>query len=54
VETLATRAGMLVMPEPERAARLDRIREFLARTPETAEGEFSLPMLTCVLRTRRS
>jgi SAM-dependent methyltransferase len=53
VETLATRAGMLVMPERERAARLDQIRAFLARTPETAEGEFNLPMLTCVLRTRR-
>ncbi|HET6561583.1 MAG TPA: class I SAM-dependent methyltransferase [Marmoricola sp.] len=53
VETLATRAGMLVMPKQERAARLGQIRAFLARTPETAEGEFSLPMLTCVLRTRR-
>lgn len=53
VETLATRAGMLVMPEEERAVRLGQIRAFLARTPETAEGEFSLPMLTCVLRTRR-
>lgn len=54
VETLATRAGMLVMPEQERAARLDQIRAFLAKAPETAEGEFTLPMSTCVLRTRRS
>lgn len=53
VETLATRAGMLVMPEPERRARLDRIRDFLAGRPETASGEFDLPMLTCVLRTAR-
>ncbi|MDI1465149.1 class I SAM-dependent methyltransferase [Catellatospora sp. KI3] len=52
-ETLATRAGMLVMPEPERAAGLARIRDFLAGRPETADGEFTLPMLTCVLRTRR-
>ena len=53
VATLATRAGMLVMPEEEREARLAQIRAFLASRPETAEGEFSLPMLTCVLRTRR-
>ncbi|MFI5834210.1 class I SAM-dependent methyltransferase [Micromonospora sp. NPDC051300] len=53
VATLATRAGMLVMPEPERAATLDRIRAFLASRPETAHGEFTLPMLTCVLRVRR-
>ncbi|MBV9830769.1 MAG: methyltransferase domain-containing protein [Marmoricola sp.] len=51
--TLATRAGMLVMTPPERAARLDRIRRFLHSRPETGEGEFDLPMLTCVLRARR-
>ncbi|WP_041626045.1 class I SAM-dependent methyltransferase [Stackebrandtia nassauensis] len=54
VATLATRAGMLVMPEPEREATLGRIRDYLANRPETAEGEFVLPMLTCVLRMRRS
>lgn len=53
VATLATRAGMLVMPEQEREATLDRIRAFLASRPETARGEFTLPMLTCVLRVRR-
>jgi SAM-dependent methyltransferase len=53
VATLATRAGMLVMPEPERAATLGRIRAFLASSPETADGEFTLPMLTGVLRVRR-
>jgi SAM-dependent methyltransferase len=53
VATLGTRAGMLVMPEPERQSTLRRIRRFLARCPETAEGEFTLPMLTCVLRVRR-
>lgn len=53
VATLATRAGMLVMPEQDRKATLDRIRAFLASTPETAHGEFTLPMLTCVLRVRR-
>ncbi|WP_430497831.1 class I SAM-dependent methyltransferase [Micromonospora trifolii] len=53
VATLATRAGMLVMPEAERAATLDRIRAFLGSRPETAHGEFTLPMLTGVLRARR-
>ncbi|WP_247670026.1 hypothetical protein [Micromonospora sp. H61] len=53
VATLATRAGMLVMPEEERAATLDRIRAFLGGRPETAHGEFALPMLTGVLRARR-
>lgn len=53
VETLATKAGMLVMPEPERAAALGRIREFLESRPESASGEFTLPMLTGVLRVLR-
>jgi SAM-dependent methyltransferase len=53
VATLATRAGMLVMPEQEREATLGRIRTFLASRPETARGEFTLPMLTGVLRVRR-
>jgi SAM-dependent methyltransferase len=53
VAALATRAGMLVMPEQERDATLSRIRAFLASRPETARGEFTLPMLTGVLRVRR-
>jgi SAM-dependent methyltransferase len=52
VASLATRAGMLVMPEQERAATLARIRAFLSSRPETALGEFNLPMLTGVLRVR--
>ncbi|RAO36093.1 Demethylmenaquinone methyltransferase [Micromonospora saelicesensis] len=54
VATLATRAGMLVMPDEQREATLGRIRSFLGRRPETAHGEFTLPMLTGVLRARRS
>jgi SAM-dependent methyltransferase len=50
VATLGTRAGVLVMPEPEREATLGRIRAYLASRPETAGGEFTLPMLTGVLR----
>ncbi|WP_018784354.1 class I SAM-dependent methyltransferase [Micromonospora sp. CNB394] len=53
VATLATRAGMLVMPDRDRAEALDRIRAYLAGRPETTDGEFTLPMLTCVLRVRR-
>ncbi|WFE40348.1 class I SAM-dependent methyltransferase [Micromonospora sp. WMMD998] len=53
VATLATRAGMLVMPAGERQRTLGRIRAFLASRPETADGAFTLPMLTCVLRVRR-
>lgn len=53
VATLATRAGVLVMPEQEQEVTLGRIRDFLASRPETAHGEFTLPMLTGVLRVRR-
>ncbi|MDH2413847.1 class I SAM-dependent methyltransferase [Nocardioides sp. CER19] len=53
VATLATRAAMLVMPDQERMARLSQIRAFLSSRPETAQGDFTLPMLTCVLRVRR-
>jgi ubiquinone/menaquinone biosynthesis C-methylase UbiE len=53
VATIATRAGVLVMPEQEQEATLSRIRAFLASRPETASGEFTLPMLTGVLRVRR-
>jgi SAM-dependent methyltransferase len=52
VATLATKAGMLVMPAPQRQARLGQIRAYLAGRPETARGEFTLPMLTGVLRAR--
>jgi SAM-dependent methyltransferase len=53
VATFATKAGVLVMPEQEREVTLDRIRMFLASRSETALGEFTVPMLTGVLRARR-
>jgi len=53
VAALATRAGMLVMPEQERETTLARVRDYLASRPETSRGEFTLPMLTGVLRVRR-
>ncbi|MEV7331673.1 class I SAM-dependent methyltransferase [Micromonospora sp. NPDC093244] len=52
VATLATRAGLLVMGDPDRDAVLGRVRDFLGSRPETADGEFTLPMLTAVLRAR--
>ncbi|GAA4264048.1 class I SAM-dependent methyltransferase [Dactylosporangium darangshiense] len=53
VETIATRAGVLVMPDQDREATLGRIHDLLASRPETAGGEFTLPMLTGVLRVRQ-
>ncbi|MDQ6686277.1 MAG: class I SAM-dependent methyltransferase, partial [Actinomycetota bacterium] len=53
VATFATKAGLLVMPGQEQEATLGRIRAFLASRPETARGEFTLPMLTGVLRVWR-
>jgi SAM-dependent methyltransferase len=53
VATLATRAGMLVMPEQDREAALGRIHAFLASRPEIGSGGFTLPMSTGVLRVRR-
>ncbi|MEU8920131.1 class I SAM-dependent methyltransferase [Kitasatospora sp. NPDC048545] len=54
VATLGTKAGVLVMPEREREALLSRTRAYLEGRPETADGAFVLPMLTGVLRVRRS
>ncbi|NBH08600.1 class I SAM-dependent methyltransferase [Amycolatopsis sp. SID8362] len=51
VATIATRAGVLAMSEQERKATLGRIRTFLTSRPETT-GEFTLPMLTGVLRVK--
>jgi SAM-dependent methyltransferase len=53
VAKIATHAGLLIMPDEQRAATLGRIRDFLASRPETAGGEFILPTLTGVLRVRR-
>ncbi len=51
--TLATKAGVLVMPKRDRQLTLERIHAFLAGRPETASGELAVPMLTGVLRARR-
>jgi ubiquinone/menaquinone biosynthesis C-methylase UbiE len=53
VETLRTHSLFLIMEEPEREATLTDVREFLATTPQTASGEFALPLVTLVLRAIR-
>ncbi|HVT68342.1 MAG TPA: class I SAM-dependent methyltransferase [Trebonia sp.] len=50
---IATHSQILVM-EPERRDRLlARVRAYLESRPETATGEFDLPMVTSVIRSRR-
>ena len=51
--TIGTHSHLLVMEEAERARLLARTGDFLRSQPETAHGEFMLPMVTVVLRTRR-
>jgi hypothetical protein len=51
--TIGTHSHLLVMDEAERAALLARTGDFLRSQPETAHGEFTLPMVTVVLRAQR-
>lgn len=53
VATLSTHSAFLIMEPAEREAALEQVRDFLAATPETASGEFSLPMITLVTRAVR-
>ena len=51
--TIATHSSVLVLAEPDRARLLAQVRDFLYAQPETAIGEFVLPMVTAVLRATR-
>ncbi len=51
--TIATHSHLLVMDEAERAGLLAQVGGFLRTRPETSNGEFTLPMVTVVLRARR-
>jgi SAM-dependent methyltransferase len=51
--TIGTHSRLLVMDEAERVALLARVGDFLRSQPETAHGEFTLPMVTVGLRARR-
>lgn len=50
VATIATHSALLILTPPERERALERIRGYLASRPETSRGEFTLPMVTVVLR----
>jgi SAM-dependent methyltransferase len=51
--TIATHSRLLMMDDEERGQLLANMSEYLHGRPETAAGEFTLPMLTGVLRARR-
>lgn len=52
--TIGTHSHMLVLDEPERAAVKERIIGYLRATPETARGDFDLPIVTLAARARRA
>ncbi len=51
--TIGTHSHTLVIPPDERAALLGRIRRYLGSRPETACGEFEVPMVTLTVRCAR-
>jgi hypothetical protein len=53
VAAIATTSRFLLMEETERAGKLAAIRDFLDNRPETSAGEFTLPLVTGVLRAVR-
>ncbi len=53
IATIATTSRLIVMDDAERAARLAAIRDFLRGQPETAAGEFTVPLVTVTLRVLR-
>ena len=50
---IATHSKLLVMPPAERDRVLARVRDYLTTRPETADGEFTLPMVTVAVRSSR-
>jgi SAM-dependent methyltransferase len=50
--TIATHSQVLVMPQEERTRLLTGIRAYLGSRPETARGEFDLPIVTLAIRWR--
>jgi len=53
VETIGTHSNLLVLEDHDRDQLLAEVRDFLHARPETATGEFVLPMVTAVLRAVR-
>ncbi len=52
-ELIGTHSQVLIMPPPERDRLLAAVRGYLAAQPETSSGEFTLPMVTAVIRSVR-
>ena len=50
IATMRTHSMFLIMEPAEREAVLSSVRDYLAATPQTASGEFSLPIWTIALR----
>lgn len=50
IATMRTHSMFLIMEPAEREAVLSSVRDYLAATPQTASGEFSMPIWTIVLR----
>jgi SAM-dependent methyltransferase len=53
VELIGTHSLILVMAPEERDRILAKVRAYLASRPETAAGQFDLPMVTSVIRSVR-
>jgi SAM-dependent methyltransferase len=53
VATLATHSPLLIMDEAERERLLAQVRSYLGSRPETAAGEFTVPLVTAAIRARR-
>jgi SAM-dependent methyltransferase len=51
--TVGTFSATLVMEPHQRVKKLRRLREYLLSRPETASGEFDLPLITSVARAIR-
>ncbi|WP_406318839.1 class I SAM-dependent methyltransferase [Streptosporangium sp. NBC_01639] len=51
--TIATHSHVLTLGEPERTELTARVLDYLRSTPETAHGEFELPITTVVVRMQR-
>lgn len=54
VSTVGTHSHVLDRSEGERSRLLHRVREYLLSRPETRSGDFVLPLVTSVVRTRRA
>ena len=53
VATLGTYSRVLILQEAERERLLAQIRDYLASRPETAAGQFTVPLVTAAIRAVR-